>query len=40
MTTERIDELLSALDEACRASDVSRSRFRTRPFGDAFRQEP
>jgi hypothetical protein len=40
MTTEGIDEPLSALDEARRARDVSRSRFRTLPFGDAFRLEP
>ena len=40
MTTEGIDEPVRALDEACRARDVSRSRFRTLPFGDSIRLEP
>jgi L-ascorbate metabolism protein UlaG (beta-lactamase superfamily) len=40
MTTQGLDEPLRALDEACRARDVPRSRFRTLPFGDAFRLEP
>jgi hypothetical protein len=40
MTTEGIDEPLRALDEACRARDVPRSRFRTLPFGDSVRMEP
>jgi len=37
LTTEGIDEPLRALDDACRASDVPRSRFLTLPFGESVR---
>lgn len=37
LTTEAIDAPLVALDEACRASNVPRSRFRTLQFGESLR---
>lgn len=37
LTTEGIDEPLRALDLACRASNVPRSRFRTLEFGESIR---
>jgi L-ascorbate metabolism protein UlaG (beta-lactamase superfamily) len=37
LTTEGIDDPLHALDEACRARNVSRSRFRTLGFGESLR---
>jgi L-ascorbate metabolism protein UlaG (beta-lactamase superfamily) len=37
LTTEGIDEPLRALDEACRARNIPRSRFRTLPFGESLR---
>ncbi|HEV3215456.1 MAG TPA: MBL fold metallo-hydrolase [Vicinamibacterales bacterium] len=37
LTTEGIDEPLRALEEACRARNIPRSRFRTLPFGDSLR---
>jgi L-ascorbate metabolism protein UlaG (beta-lactamase superfamily) len=39
LTTEGIDDPLRALDEACRARDIPRSRFRTLPFGESLRLE-
>ncbi len=37
LTTEGIDEPLHALEAACRARDVPRSRFRTLRFGESLR---
>jgi L-ascorbate metabolism protein UlaG (beta-lactamase superfamily) len=37
LTTEGIDEPLRALEEACRARNSPRARFRTIPFGDSLR---
>jgi len=37
LTTEGVDEPLRALDEACRAKNIPRSRFRTLGFGDSVR---
>ena len=37
LTTEGIDEPLRALEEACRARNIPRSRFRTLPFGESLR---
>ena len=37
LTSEGIDEPERALDEACRASLVPASRFRTLPFGQSLR---
>jgi L-ascorbate metabolism protein UlaG (beta-lactamase superfamily) len=37
LTTEGIDEPLRALDEACRARNIPRFRFRTLPFGESLR---
>jgi L-ascorbate metabolism protein UlaG (beta-lactamase superfamily) len=37
LTTEGVDEPLRALDEACRAKSIPRSRFRTLGFGDSVR---
>ena len=37
LTTEGIDDPLRALDDACRASHVPRSRFRTLGFGESIR---
>jgi L-ascorbate metabolism protein UlaG (beta-lactamase superfamily) len=39
LTTEGIDEPLRALEEACRARDIPRSRFRTLRLGESVRQE-
>jgi L-ascorbate metabolism protein UlaG (beta-lactamase superfamily) len=37
MTTEGIDEPLRALEDACRARNIARSRFRTLGFGESVR---
>jgi len=37
LTTEGIDDPLRALEEACRASNVPASRFRTLGFGESLR---
>jgi L-ascorbate metabolism protein UlaG (beta-lactamase superfamily) len=37
LTTEGIDDPVRALDDACRARDVPRSRFRTLEFGESMR---
>ena len=37
LTTEGIDEPAHALDEACRTSNVPRSRFRVLDFGESAR---
>lgn len=37
MTTEGIDELLRALEDACRAKSIPPSRFRTLHFGESVR---
>jgi L-ascorbate metabolism protein UlaG (beta-lactamase superfamily) len=37
LTTEGIDEPLLALDEACRAKNIPRSRFKTLGFGESVR---
>lgn len=37
LTTEGIDEPLHALDDACRARSIPRSRFRTLAFGESLR---
>jgi L-ascorbate metabolism protein UlaG (beta-lactamase superfamily) len=37
LTAEGIDEPLRALEEACRARNVPRARFRTLPFGESLR---
>jgi L-ascorbate metabolism protein UlaG (beta-lactamase superfamily) len=39
LTTEGIDEPQRALEEACQARDVPRSRFRTLDFGESLRLE-
>ena len=39
LTAEGIDEPLRALDEACRAREIPRSRFRTLRFGESLRLE-
>ena len=39
LTTEGLDEPLRALDQACRASGVPRSQFRTLEFGESMRLE-
>jgi L-ascorbate metabolism protein UlaG (beta-lactamase superfamily) len=39
LTTEGIDEPLRALDEACQARGILRSRFRTLDFGESLRLE-
>ena len=40
LTAEAIDAPLRALEEACRARDVSPSAFSTLPFGGSMRVEP
>jgi L-ascorbate metabolism protein UlaG (beta-lactamase superfamily) len=40
LTTEGIDEPQRALEEACRASNLPPSRFRTLPFGESLRLAP
>jgi hypothetical protein len=37
MTTEGIEEPLRTFDDACRARNVPRSRFRTHGFGESVR---
>jgi L-ascorbate metabolism protein UlaG (beta-lactamase superfamily) len=39
LTTEGIDEPLRALEDACRAKNIPRSRFRTLGFGESLRLE-